>query len=100
MRLSHALVVRRSAALLALAGYAVFFAIFFSPVSGSGGLLAAVDRFRFHYPHYWLPRALWDPNLATGFPVPADPQVMTWYPPAILLSRVPAPRDRVRVTSY
>ena len=62
-----AAIVRRSAAQLALAGYAVFFAIFFSPVLISGRVLAPVDGFRFHYPHYWLPRALWDPNLASWF---------------------------------
>jgi hypothetical protein len=95
-----AAIARRSAAQLALAGYAVFFAIFFSPVSSSGGVLAPVDSFRFHYPHYWLPRALWDPNLATGFPVAADPQVMTWYPPAIILSWVPHSWNLFVVTSY
>jgi hypothetical protein len=95
-----AAIVRRSAAQLALAGYAIFFAIFFSPVSSSGRVLAPVDGFRFHYPHYWLPRALWDPNLATGFPVAADPQVMTWYPPAIILSWVPHSWNLFVVTTY
>jgi hypothetical protein len=100
MRLSRILVVRSSPAQLALAGYAVFFAIFFSPVVTRGGVLAPVDGFRFHYPHYWLPRALWDPNLATGFPVAADPQVMTWYPPAIVLSWVPHSWNLFVISAY
>src|SRR5260370_14255510 len=81
--------VKRATPLLALIGFSILFLIFFSPVWASGRLLAPGDGFLYHFPHYYAPITLWDPNLATGFPNMADPQTMMWYPPAALLSTIP-----------
>jgi hypothetical protein len=90
----------RRAAVAALVGYTVFFVLFFSPVLMTGRVLAPFDGFRFHYPHFALAPALWDPNLSTGFPAAADPQVMTWYPPALLRTVVPFSYNAIIIAAY
>lgn len=87
-------------ALLAFAGYAVLYTLFFSPVVFKDRLLAPFDGLRFHYPHFQLARTLWDPRLGAGFPVAADPQVMTWYPPAMLGALVPQSWNGFVISAY
>src|SRR5580704_874924 len=90
----------RRAGFVALAAYAAFFILLFSPALLAGRVLAPMDAFRFHYPHFALSPMLWDPNLATGFPVAADPQVMTWYPPAMLRVVVPFAFSAFIIAAY
>jgi hypothetical protein len=73
---------------------ALFFAVlhvcFFAPVWLGGKVLAPPpDATLFYYPHYHSPIRLWDPLLMTGYPSMADPQLMNWYPPALLLRLIP-----------
>src|SRR5579862_3183627 len=90
----------RRATFVALAGYLAVFITLFSPVLAGGRRLAPDDAFHFHYPHFAQLPALWDPNLGTGFPVAADPQVMTWYPLAMLRVIVPFTYDVFIVAAY
>jgi hypothetical protein len=83
-----------------LVGFSILFLIFFSPVWAGGRLLAPGDGFLYHFPHYYAPTTLWDPNLATGFPNMADPQTMMWYPPAALLSSIPGSWNLFVISAY
>ena len=76
-------------AFLLLLLFVGFYVLFFSPVLIEGRSLAPGDGIASYRPNY-LPKTLWEPNLMTGFPVAADPQVMSWYPLAVLLSWLPA----------
>jgi hypothetical protein len=80
-------------------GYLVFYGLFFSPAWIEGRSLAPGDGLAFYRPHY-LPKTLWEPNLMTGFPVAADPQVMTWYPPSLLLSWVAGTWNSFIISAY
>jgi hypothetical protein len=62
--------------------YGALFTAFFAPVLCSGRLLAPGDALHLTLPHLLAPRPLWSPLLFGGFPVMADPQNLTWYPPA------------------
>jgi Bacterial membrane protein YfhO len=66
--------------------YSLFYIVFFSPVLFSGRLLAPGDGFTYYLPNFFPDRALWEPLLFSGFPVAADPQVMTWYPVSSIFS--------------
>ena len=91
---------KRATPVWAFVGFAILFLIFFSPVWATGRLLAPGDGFLYHFPHYYAPVTLWDPNLATGFPNMADPQTMMWYPPATLLSTIPASWNLFVMSAY
>ncbi|MDQ3818013.1 MAG: YfhO family protein, partial [Acidobacteriota bacterium] len=80
--------------LFVLVSYSLFFTIFFSPVIFHDSLLAPGggrlgDAVVSHIPYYLSEKLSWDPLLACGFPMVADPQAMSWYPPALLLSLIP-----------
>jgi hypothetical protein len=79
----------RNRPLLAALFFAVFYVCFFSPVLFAGRVLAPTDSFLFYYPHFNSPFKLWDSLLMTGYPNLADPQLMSWYPLALLLRPIP-----------
>jgi hypothetical protein len=77
--------------LWALLFYALLFTIFFSSILFSGHLLLAPGDGVFIYlPNFFTKKALWDTLILAGFPRFADPQVMMWYPPALLFSYLPS----------
>ena len=70
--------------------YSLVFVAFFFPAIYQGNLLAVGGDGLFIYlPNFYSRKVLWDTLLFSGFPMIADPQVMTWYPPAFLLSFLP-----------
>jgi hypothetical protein len=76
--------------LLVLLFYSLLFLMFFSPVILRGSLLAVGgDGLYLYLPNFYSHKVLWDPLLFSGFPMMADPQVLTWYPPAFFLSLLP-----------
>lgn len=70
-------------------GFLLFYTLFFAPVLCSDQLLAFGDGINYFLPAYYGPKTLWTNVLFGGYPIAADPQNMTWYPPALLLSWVP-----------
>lgn len=88
----------RGVAVLFLA-FLFFYGLFFSPAWLDGRDLAPGDGLAFYRPNY-LPKTLWEPNLMTGFPVAADPQVMTWYPISLLLSWMPGTWNLFVISAY
>jgi hypothetical protein len=88
-------------ALAALLFFLVFYVCFFAPVLFTGKILApAPDSSLFYYPHYNSPVHLWEPLLMTGYPALADPQLMYWYPPALLLRFIPGSWNAFIVLAY
>ncbi len=86
-------------------GAALFFAglhtAFFSPVLFSRRVLAPPpDAVLFYDPHYIAPVRLWDSLLMTGYPAMADPQLIAWYPPALLLRWIPGSWNVFVVLAY
>jgi hypothetical protein len=75
--------------LFALLAFALAYVAFFSPVLFGHRLLAQGNGFQYYLPHYYASRTLWEPRLMTGYPVYADPQVMTWYPIAMFMRILP-----------
>ena len=68
--------------------YTLLYLLFFSPALIRGYLLAVgADGQHLYLPNYHARKVLWDTAIFTGFPMMADPQVMSWYPPALLLSQ-------------
>lgn len=90
----------RQSPLLAALFFAVFYICFFSPALFTGRELAPIDSFHFYYPHYNSPEKLWDPLLMTGYPALGDPQLMSWYPPALLLRRIPGSWNTFVLSGY
>jgi len=79
--------------------FLAFYSLFFSPIWLEGRSLAPGDALQFYRPNF-LPMTLWEPNLMTGFPVAADPQVMTWYPLSLLLSWMPRTWNLFVISAY
>jgi hypothetical protein len=86
--------------LAALAGYTALAVAWFWPVLAAGKLLAPGDGLIEALPSYLSPRTLWEPALGTGYPAAADPLSFTWYPPAILLSRIPGSFNTLILCAY
>jgi hypothetical protein len=87
--------------LLAAFFFAAFYICFFSPVLFTGRVLAPpADAALFYYPHYNSPLRLWDPLLMTGYPAMADPQMMNWYPLALILRWIPGSWNAFVVLAY
>lgn len=81
--------------------YALLFLAFFSPAIFYNHLLAVgYDGLNFYLPNYYSHKVLWDPLLLSGFPMMADPQAMTWYPPAALLSLLPGTWNFFMLLAY
>lgn len=76
-------------ALLVVASYTALFLLFFAPALLSGSLIGPGDSVFYHQPYFYAEKVLWDTMLSSGFPMMADPQVMTFYPPAFLFSLLP-----------
>ena len=87
--------------LLVLLSYSLLFLVFFSPVILRGSLLAVGgDGLYIYLPNFYSHKVLWDPLLFSGFPMMADPQVLTWYPPAFLLSLLPGAWNVFIIMAY
>lgn len=70
---------------LVIGFYGVLYVAFFAPVLLSNRLLAPLgDGLSFFVPVVCSGPALWTPSLFAGYPLAADPQAMSWYPPALL----------------
>ncbi len=85
--------------------YVLLFTVFFSPVIFFGRLLAPGggrlgDGLLYHLAYFQSNKLLWDPLLAGGFPMMADPQVMAWYPPAFVLSFLPGGWNVFVISAY
>jgi hypothetical protein len=85
--------------LFALAFFGCLYAAFFAPATLAGRFLAPGDGTLYYLPHFRMPLSIWDPNSITGFPSFADPQLMTWYLPA-LLSRVTGSWNLLVLSAY
>jgi hypothetical protein len=87
--------------LFVLLFYTLLFFAFFSPVLFSGDhLLAPGDGLNYHVAAYYSPRVFWDTMLLGGTPLFADPQIMMWYPPEMLLCRIPGSWNFFVVSAY
>lgn len=76
--------------LLVVLFYTLLFAAFFSPSLLRGAPLAVgADGQHLYLPNFLGRKVFWDHMIFAGFPMMADPQVMTWYPPALLFSLLP-----------
>ena len=88
-------------AVLVVLFYVLLYLIFFSPVIFSGTLLAVgVDAQNLYLPNFYSQKVSWDIFIFGGFPLMADPQVMTWYPPALILSQLPGTWNIFIIFSY
>jgi hypothetical protein len=84
-----------------VAFYSLVFLAFFFPAIYSGSLLAVDgDGLLIYLPNFHSHKVLWDTLLLSGFPMMADPQVMTWYPPAFLLSLLPGSWNVFMIVAY
>ncbi|HKR02243.1 MAG TPA: YfhO family protein [Pyrinomonadaceae bacterium] len=91
--------------LLVVLFYSLLFTLFFSPVLFYDSLLAPGggrlgDGLLYHLTYFQSPKLFWDSLLGAGFPMAADPQVMAWYPPSMLLSLFPGTWNLFVVSAY
>ncbi len=76
--------------LLVVLFFTTLFVVFFSPSVLRGAPLAVgADGQNLYLPNFLGRKVFWDHMIFAGFPMMADPQTMTWYPPALLLSLIP-----------
>ncbi|MBV9122810.1 MAG: hypothetical protein JO112_05605, partial [Planctomycetes bacterium] len=69
-----------------LGGFTLLHLLLISPILRARALvLEGGDSVRYHFPAVYERLTLWEPNILAGSPRLADPQMMTWYPPAMLL---------------
>ena len=81
--------------------YSPLFLAFFSPVVFGGKLLAVGgDGLYIHLPNFYSAKVLWDTMTFGGFPMMADPEAATWYPPAALLSLLPGTWNVFMILAY
>ena len=71
--------------LLPLLGAVAFFALYFLPAHPASNFMAPGDGVMAYIPSLTRPWGLWSDLLMAGYPVAADLQSMSWYPPARLL---------------
>jgi hypothetical protein len=86
--------------LFVLLFYTLLFVLFFSHALFSGQIIGLVDAVSYHLPYFYARKVLWDTLLLGGFPMMADPQVMTWYPPAALFSLLPGGWNLFIISAY
>ncbi|HEX8137153.1 MAG TPA: hypothetical protein VF544_06145 [Pyrinomonadaceae bacterium] len=87
--------------LFVLLFFTLLFFAFFSPVLFSGDhLLAPGDGLNYHVAAYYSPRVFWDTMLLGGTPLFADPQIMMWYPPEMILCLIPGSWNFFVVSAY
>ena len=87
-------------AVVVLAAFSVFYALFFSPALIAGRLLAPFDGNLLYWPYFVSPVTLWTDLLFGGFPVAADPQAQSWYPLARLLAVIPGSWNAHLISAY
>src|SRR4026209_1098442 len=76
--------------LLVVLFFTTLFVVFFSPSVLRGAPLAVgADGQNLYLPNFLGRKVFWEHMIFAGFPMMADPQTMTWYPPALLLSLIP-----------
>jgi Bacterial membrane protein YfhO len=90
----------RGHALLVVLFYSLLFTLFFSPVLFTGSLLAPGDGLLYHVAYFESKKVFWDTLLGGGFPMTADPQVMAWYPPSLILSWLPGAWNIFVLSAY
>ncbi len=81
-------------------GFLVFYTLFFAPGMLGDRVLAFDDGIGYFLPAYYAPKTLWTDLIFGGYPVAADPQNMTWYPVARLLSWIPGSWNAFFVLAY
>jgi hypothetical protein len=86
--------------LLVFLGFSLFYTLFFSPVLFSSRLLAPGDGIAYYLPAFYGAKTLWTNLIFGGYPIAADPQNMTWYPPAFLLGLIPHSWNAFIVLAY
>lgn len=84
LTLKSAIIARALHASVVLLSYSSLFILFFSPVILRGYFLAPGDAYLQYLPNFYTPKFLWEPLILGGYPITADPQVMAWYPVALL----------------
>ncbi len=70
-------------------GFSLIFLVFFLPAFLDAQVLAPGDGLAYYLPAFYAPKTLWTDLVSGGYPLMGDPQNMTWYPPARLLSLIP-----------
>ncbi|MBE9156524.1 YfhO family protein [Nodosilinea sp. LEGE 06152] len=83
-----------------LVGFTLFYIFFFSSVLFSKRFLAPGDGLVYFMPAFYSIKTLWTDLLFGGYPIAADPQNMTWYPPALILSLIPNTWNLFVLTAY
>lgn len=83
-----------------IAAYFLFYALFFAPVLFTGKLLAPGEALLRNLPLFYQPITLWSHDIFCGFPLAADPQAQSFYPPARLLSLIPGSWNFYVVLSF
>lgn len=81
-------------------GYSLLYTLFFSSVLFSDRLLAPGDGISFFLPAFYGAKTLWSTFIFSGYPIAADPQNMTWYPPGLLLSFIPDSWNAFTILAY
>jgi Bacterial membrane protein YfhO len=76
--------------LIVLFGFALLFTLLFLPIFCSDQIFAGGDNIAYYLPAFYARRELWTNLIFSGYPIAADSQNMTWYPPALLLSLIDA----------
>ena len=81
--------------------FSLLFVTFFSPVVFGDRILAiGGDGLYIHLPNFYSSKVLWDTMTFGGFPMMADPEAATWYPPAALLSLLPGTWNVFMILAY
>src|SRR5437879_2114207 len=81
--------------------YSLLFLAFFSPVVFGGRILAiGGDGLYIYLPNFYSSKVWWDTMTFGGFPMMADPEAATWYPPAALLSLLPGTWNIFMILAY
>src|SRR5260370_19901607 len=78
----------------------LFVGFFFASLYQGHFLAVGHDGIYFYLPNFYSQKVLWDALLFSGFPMMADPQAMTWYPPAALLSLLPGTWNLFMLLAY
>ena len=87
--------------LLVVLFFTALFVVFFSPSILRGAPLAVgADGQNLYFPNFLGRKVFWDHMIFAGFPMMADPQAMTWYPPALLLSLIPGSWNLLILLAY
>jgi hypothetical protein len=86
--------------LAVVAAYTLTYLAVFSPVLTTGNLLAPGDGVIVFLAGFRSARRAWDPTMFAGFPGLADPQRMSWYPPALVAAFLPDGWNALVLSGY